>query len=61
VFQGIKLGVRHIDCAWIYGNEGEIGGAIAEAIQQGLVKREELFITSKLWNTFHDPGTVLQN
>lgn len=47
-------GYRHIDCASIYGNEKEIG----EALKNTSVKREELFITSKLWNTNHRPEYV---
>jgi D-xylose reductase len=41
-----------------YGNEKEVGQGIARALKDGLVKREELFIVSKLWNTFHDGDKV---
>ena len=51
--QAIGIGYRHIDCASIYGNEAEIGEALEEAIQEGDVSREELWITSKLWNNAH--------
>jgi len=58
VLEALKLGYRHIDCAWIYGNEAEIGEAFAEAFAQGIVTRDQLFVTSKLWNAFHDPAEV---
>ncbi len=50
----VRNGYRHIDCASVYGNEAEIGTAIAELIAEGTVTREELWITSKLWNDQHD-------
>lgn len=54
----IKLGYRHIDCAAIYGNEAEIGQALKDAVNEGDIKRQELFITSKLWNDSHAPEDV---
>jgi alcohol dehydrogenase (NADP+) len=54
----IRLGYRHIDCAAIYGNEKEIGEALEAAFQAGDVRREELWITSKLWNTRHGRANV---
>lgn len=51
--QAIKIGYRHIDCAAIYGNEAEIGQALADAMEAGEVKRADLWITSKLWNDAH--------
>jgi alcohol dehydrogenase (NADP+) len=55
----IELGYRHIDCAPIYGNEQEIGVAIAECIHEGFVTREDLWITSKLWNDSHARADVI--
>jgi len=52
-YQAIKAGYRLIDQACDYGNEKECGEGIKKAIDEGLVKREELWVTSKLWNTFH--------
>lgn len=54
VKEAIRCGYRHIDCAAVYGNEKEIGQAIAEVIREGTVTREELWITSKVWNDMHD-------
>ncbi|MGB3297028.1 MAG: aldo/keto reductase [Phormidesmis sp.] len=56
--EALKIGYRHIDAAWIYQNEQEVGKGIHEAIAQNIIKREELFVTSKLWNTFHQPEAV---
>lgn len=53
-----KAGYRHIDCAAVYGNEKEIGNAFKKIFDEGKVKREEVFVTSKLWNTEHDPALV---
>ncbi|MEM7796416.1 MAG: aldo/keto reductase [Cyanobacteria bacterium P01_C01_bin.118] len=54
----IKTGYRHIDCAHIYGNEAEIGKALSECFDEGIVTREQMWITSKLWNDSHAPDDV---
>jgi len=59
VREAIKIGFRHIDCAFIYMNEKEIGQALADAMNEGDVKREELWITSKLWNNSHAMEAVI--
>jgi D-xylose reductase len=53
VYQAIKVGYRHLDSAADYGNEKEVGEGIALAITDGLCSRDELWVTSKLWNTYH--------
>lgn len=58
VYNAIKTGYRLFDGACDYGNEKEAGEGVARAIKEGLVKREELFIVSKLWNTFHEKERV---
>lgn len=54
-----EAGYRHIDGAKIYRNEPEVGLAYAQLFESGVVTREELFITSKLWNTDHHPDDVM--
>ncbi|RYO85957.1 hypothetical protein DL766_006093 [Monosporascus sp. MC13-8B] len=58
VYNAIKTGYRLLDGACDYGNEKECGEGVARAIKEGLVKREDLFITSKLWPTFEDADKV---
>lgn len=53
VYEAIKAGYRLFDGAGDYGNEKEAGEGVRKALSEGIVKREDLFITSKLWNTFH--------
>jgi len=55
----IRMGYRHIDGACDYGNEKEVGIGIQRAISAGVCTREDLFITSKLWNTYHQPQHVV--
>jgi diketogulonate reductase-like aldo/keto reductase len=50
----VKMGYRHIDCASVYGNEKEIGVVLKELMDEGVVTREELWITSKVWNDKHN-------
>ncbi|MFY9176957.1 MAG: aldo/keto reductase [Caldicoprobacterales bacterium] len=54
----ISVGYRHIDCAAVYGNEHLIGEVLQEVMDAG-IKREELWISSKLWNDMHGDGDVL--
>lgn len=49
VYEALKVGYRHIDCAAIYENEHEVGAALQQAFAQGVTVRERLFVTSKLW------------
>ena len=58
VYEAIKSGYRLFDGACDYGNEKECGEGVKKAIDDSLVKREDLFIVSKLWNTFHQPQHV---
>jgi len=53
VKMGLEIGYRHIDCAMSYGNQEEIGNVFSSAFGGGKIKREDVFITSKIWNTFH--------
>lgn len=55
----IRLGYRLFDCAAVYGNEHLIGEVFSTAFKEGTVRREELFITSKVWNNMHGEGDVL--
>lgn len=56
VKEALRLGYRHIDTAAIYGNEEAVG----EAIKESKVKREDIFLTSKLWNSEHDYDRALK-
>lgn len=54
----IAAGYRHIDAAWIYGNEAEVGAGISESLKEHGLDRSSLWVTSKLWNNFHEPKHV---
>ena len=58
VATALNLGYRHIDAAWIYQNEQAVGQGIQDALQGSELTRDEIFVTSKLWNTFHAPEDV---
>jgi len=58
VEEAIRVGYRHIDSACDYGNEIEAGQGIRAAIDKGLCRRDDLWVTSKLWNTYHEPQHV---
>ncbi|XP_072042731.1 aldo-keto reductase family 1 member B1-like [Amphiura filiformis] len=58
VKHAISVGYRHIDAATFYDNEQEVGAGIKAKINDGTVKREDLFITTKIWNTDHHPDDV---
>jgi D-xylose reductase len=53
VHKAIEVGYRHFDCACDYGNEAQVGEGLATAFDAGLCQRDELWVTSKLWNTYH--------
>jgi D-xylose reductase len=53
VAEAIGLGYRHFDSACDYGNESAVGAGLSQAIQSGSVSREDLWVTSKLWNNYH--------
>ncbi|KAK6884884.1 D-arabinose dehydrogenase [NAD(P)+] heavy chain [Candida tropicalis] len=56
----IEAGYRHIDTAWYYGTEKYIGEALKELFDEGIIKREDLFITTKVWPSFwHNPEKSL--
>ena len=54
----LEVGFRHFDCAERYRNEAAIGDAMQEVFAAGAIKREDVFVTTKLWNTNHRPERV---
>ncbi len=59
VVQAANVGYRHFDSASDYGNEAGTGEGLQRVIQSGICRREDLWVTSKLWNTYHRPEHVL--
>jgi alcohol dehydrogenase (NADP+) len=59
VYTALKTGYTHIDCALVYGNEAEVGNGINKALKEGILSREELWVTSKLWNNAHKKEDVI--
>ena len=55
----LKVGYRHIDCAAVYGNEKEVSEALQQSFSEYDIKRKDVWITSKLWNTAHKPDDVI--
>lgn len=58
VVRAVQTGYRHFDAASDYGNEAEAGQGLRQVLDSGLCTRDELWITSKLWNTYHRPEHV---
>lgn len=58
--KAVEAGYRMFDCGSFYGNEAMVGEALNECIKSGIVRREDLFICSKLWCTQHEPKYVME-
>jgi D-xylose reductase len=58
VSEAARIGYRHFDSAYDYGNEAETGEGLRQVVTSGVCKREDLWVTSKLWNTYHEPQHV---
>lgn len=59
VTHALNTGYRHLDCAWFYNNEDEVGDAVRDFLEGNTtVKREDLFICTKVWNHLHEPAEV---
>ncbi|KAI9484110.1 MAG: xylose reductase [Benjaminiella poitrasii] len=58
IYNAIKSGYRLIDGAADYGNEVEVGRGINKAIREGIVTRQDIFVVTKLWNTYHNKSQV---
>jgi len=59
VYTALKAGYTHIDCALVYGNEAEVGLGIKRALNEGILNRKDLWVTSKLWNNAHKKEDVI--
>ncbi|CAG2110833.1 unnamed protein product, partial [Medioppia subpectinata] len=60
VEEAIEVGYRHIDTAYHYGNERFIGDKLKQLFDKNVIKRDDLFVTTKLWNTFHRKASVMR-
>ncbi|KKK20757.1 hypothetical protein P175DRAFT_0465173 [Aspergillus ochraceoroseus IBT 24754] len=59
VTKALQVGYRHLDCAWFYLNEDEVGDAVRDFLNETpSVKREDIFITTKVWNHLHRPEDI---
>ncbi|KAF2111693.1 NADP-dependent oxidoreductase domain-containing protein [Lophiotrema nucula] len=59
VTEALKTGYRHLDCAWFYQNEEEVGDAVRDFLKSNSgVKRSDIFICTKVWNHLHEPDEV---
>ena len=58
IYEAIKVGYRKFDTAFHYNNEESVGAGIKKAIQEDGLKREDFFVTTKIWNTFHSKELV---
>lgn len=61
VYGAINYGYRLIDCAAVYQNEEQIGKVLGRVLDDGIISREELFVTSKVWNDMHGDGQVIES
>lgn len=60
VYKALKCGYKLLDCASCYANQEQVGEAIVKAIDDKIITRKDIFVTSKLWNTYHRPQNVRQ-
>lgn len=56
--EALNIGYRHIDTAYLYRNESIIGEILREKFENKTIKREEIFLVTKLWNIYHEPKMV---